>query len=115
MRVGEAGRWEPVSGARRGQAGVNKGGGLSVKLSPPATSCTKLRPCCRHVAARLVSTSKVAAPLAVLLPHDSLRVMTAGRSCRSARLFVGYTPGTRRKGSKCGRCLVRRLRMRLSA
>jgi hypothetical protein len=36
-------------------------------------------------------TSQVLIPCSVLFPHEFLRAITAGRSCRSALLFVAST------------------------
>jgi len=44
------------------------------------TKSTKLRRCCAQVAPRLASTSQVALPRSVRLPHESFRAITAGRS-----------------------------------
>ena len=38
-----------------------------------------------------IAICQVLAPLRVLLPQDSLRAITAGRSCRSAKLLVAST------------------------
>ncbi|PPT07186.1 hypothetical protein CKA32_002923 [Geitlerinema sp. FC II] len=43
------------------------------------------------VAAKEAKISQVRAPDSVLLPQETLRAMTAGRNCRSARLLVAST------------------------
>jgi hypothetical protein len=47
----------------------------------------------RHVSTTLNSVSTKRLPLALGVPNDSFRQITAGRNARSLALLVGSTPG----------------------
>src|SRR5581483_6856720 len=80
-------------------AGSRDGNGLlrrTASLAATRKSSRRL-PCCRQVATTVSSRSAKRLPASLSDPKLPLRHSTAGRTARSAPLFVGSTPSTRAK------------------